>query len=195
MAPISKILALAAALFAAATSAIPMQNWGADNIVYVTVTDVVWTTVDVTATLPPTAAPTMQAPPPPPPITTQAPAPPPATTAQPQTSQGGGSSGGSSFTGDGTYYDVSTSRLNPSSCGDTNDGDTENVVALPAHLMTDAVCGKTINIRYNAESATAKIVDKCPSCQGGSIDMSRHLFGELASLDAGRLKGVTWEFV
>jgi hypothetical protein len=74
----------------------------------------------------------------------------------------------------------------------TNDGFTENVVALPVGIMTDADCGKTVTITYNGKTATGIVVDKCMGCDPTSCDISRHMFGELADLGAGRLHGVSW---
>ena len=253
MTRISKTLALAGALFATATSAVPVQN--NDDVVYETVTNVIWTVVDVTTTIPPvpastvTAAPTssssetqpilsvpsessstseappapqITAPAPPPPAApttteappapqTTAPAPPPPAPKPttlvpapapapppkpaPSSTQSGGTNGqAGTFSGDGTFYDVATTMTNPSSCGTANDGSKENVVALPPAIIKDSDCGKSINIHYKGKTATAKIVDKCPGCHGDSIDMSRHLFQELASEAEGRLHGVTWSY-
>ncbi|KGO68440.1 Barwin-related endoglucanase [Penicillium italicum] len=94
--------------------------------------------------------------------------------------------------GDITYYDTATTATNPSSCGTTNDGTVENVLALPHGIMTDSDCGKTVTITYNGQTATGIVVDKCMGCDNGSVDLSRHLFGELASMDKGRVEGVKW---
>lgn len=55
-----------------------------------------------------------------------------------------------------TYYDTATSPSAPSSCGMTNDGETESVLALPHGLMTDADCGKTVTIHYGPITKTGK---------------------------------------
>ena len=39
----------------------------------------------------------------------------------------------------------------------------------------------------------ATVVDLCPGCASGSIDLSPGAFQQLASLDAGRIQ-VTWDF-
>ncbi|KAL9108680.1 MAG: hypothetical protein Q9227_006626 [Pyrenula ochraceoflavens] len=105
--------------------------------------------------------------------------------------------------GDMTHYDVATSPSNPSSCGMTNDGSTDNVVALSYLLMPGSeYCGKTINLfnPLTGKSATAKVVDKCMGCDiSTSIDMSNHLYEQLdGSADntysCGRTGGVEWYF-
>lgn len=81
---------------------------------------------------------------------------------------------------------------NPSYCDTANNGNTENVLALPVGIMTDSDCGKTVTIKYGGTTTTGKVVDKCMGCDSSSIDLSRHLFGELSGLGAGRLSGVKW---
>ncbi|KAF7114371.1 hypothetical protein CNMCM5793_008323 [Aspergillus hiratsukae] len=122
------------------------------------------------------------------------PAPPTANSGSSSTSSGytGSCSKESPCVGQLTYYDTATSASAPSSCGMTNDGFTENVVALPVGIMTDADCGKTVTITYNGVTATGTVVDKCMGCDPASADISRHFFGELADLGAGRLHGVSW---
>lgn len=266
MAPITKTLALAGALFAACGLTAPVEK---RDVVWVTVTDVVWTTVDVTTTIypdqlgattataesvtttpaapavPTTAAATQQesesqsqqqaaaapqpetsAPPPavaPLPVTTTAPAPAPApqpteqTTVVPEpttTSQApapaaptSGSTSSASTSGSGyngacdesspcvgemTYYYTATSATAPSACGTTNDGETEMVLALPGSIMTDADCGKSVVLQYNGVTQTAKVVDKCPSCDPTHLDLSVALFEALGPLTDGVLRGVKW---
>ncbi|KAJ5426761.1 hypothetical protein N7465_001831 [Penicillium sp. CMV-2018d] len=279
MAPITKTLALAGAFFALTGYSAPVAKRA---VVWETVTDIVWTTVDVTTTVYPqaahtatvvpvvanavpttTAAPVVQAPtkeveeaaptttsstttaaPVPAPTveapakqveqaapttsstTTAAPAPAPtveaetsttpapvaeaetSSTAAPTatrsantettntetTSSGrtGACSEGSPCDGEITFYDTATTSTNPSSCGTTNDGSIENVLALPHGIMTDSDCGKTVTITYNGQTATGTVVDKCMGCDNGSVDLSRHLFGQLASMDKGRVSGAKW---
>ncbi|GIK03701.1 hypothetical protein Aspvir_007775 [Aspergillus viridinutans] len=243
MAPIFKPLALASALFAAISSAAPVDLNKRENdvvVVWTTVTTVVWTTVDVTTTIyptpqtptptppvvesTPTPTPTPEQPKPieasvqpetsqaqpapvavPTPVAFAAPAPeekapqpaPPAapsasTTSQaPQSTPTAASSGSCSkdspFVGQLTFYDAAIG-----SCGLTNDGFTENVVALSKLIMTDADCGKTVTFTYNGITKTGTVVDKCMGCDPTHADVSRHLFGELADMNAGLLQGVSW---
>ncbi|KAJ5324218.1 Allergen Asp f 7 [Penicillium atrosanguineum] len=267
MAPITKTLALAGALYSAFGFAAPVDKRA---VVWETVTDIVWTTIDVTTTLYPeqldaatatvvpvtTTAPvvaavtttaaaraaqvekqpaqveeqpaeakttststssTSTATPAPAPTeqTTQAPAPvettssaaPTTTEAAPAaasssttestaSSSSSGYSGscseGSPCTGQMTYYDTATSSSNPSSCGTTNDGETELVLALPVGIMTDGDCGKTVTIEYNGVTKTGTVVDKCMGCDNGSVDLSRAFFEAFASLSEGRLSDATW---
>lgn len=95
-------------------------------------------------------------------------------------------------TGQMTYYDTATSSSNPSSCGTTDDGNTEFVLALPFGIMTNSDCGRTVSIEYNGITQTGKVVDKCTGCDDFSIDLSRALFQVFASLSEGRLDGAKW---
>ncbi|GFF61399.1 allergen Asp F7-like, putative [Aspergillus udagawae] len=115
------------------------------------------------------------------------------------TTSGSGSSGSSGICsknspcfGQATFYDTATSASAPSSCGLTNDGFTEDVLALPVSIMTDADCGKTVTITYNGVTRSGTVVDKCMGCDNTSVDLSRHFFGQLADMGAGRLYGVSW---
>jgi hypothetical protein len=112
------------------------------------------------------------------------------------TTSGSGSSGvcskDSPCFGQLTFYDTATSPSAPSSCGLTNDGFTEDVLALSVGIMTNADCGKTVTVTYNGVTKTGTVVDKCMGCKPTDLDASRHLFGELADFGAGRLYGVSW---
>jgi len=130
------------------------------------------------------------------PTTSEAPAPVATTTSS--SSSSGSSSGecssGSPCTGDITYYAAGLGA-----CGSTNDGDTENVVALPHGLMGtqsngNPYCGKTITVKCSAtgKTTTATVVDKCMGCEGYSIDLSNAAFLELDDLSVGRTTAEWW---
>ncbi|KAI1119570.1 riboflavine-aldehyde-forming enzyme [Nemania sp. NC0429] len=90
------------------------------------------------------------------------------------------------FSGDMTWYYPGLG-----SCGQTN-GNNDAVVALSA--SQSGYCGKSIRIHYKGKTTTAKVVDKCPGCASGSIDVSPVVFDQLANRDQGRVP-VTWEFI
>lgn len=279
MAPITKSLALAGAFFALTGYSAPVAKRA---VVWETVTDIVWTTVDVTTTVYPNSAPTVTAavvsttsaaaivtptetpdetsdetseetpdvkqtvvvpssstpestPAPAAEADTSSAAPAPAPTEEssavpvpapttsivdtatarssnpdtasstasstapsstpsttPSTGYNGACSEGAPCDGMITFYDTATLATNPSSCGTTNDGTSEDVLALPVGIMKDGDCGKTVTITYKGQTATGKVVDKCMGCDNTSIDLSRALFGKLASFDRGRVSGAKW---
>jgi expansin (peptidoglycan-binding protein) len=97
-----------------------------------------------------------------------------------------------SSTGTATYYAVGLGA-----CGWTN-GDSEHVVALNSpQYGNGANCGKAVKIT-NTKTGTvqsAKIVDLCPGCASGDLDMSPTLFGALnnGDMDAGVFP-ISWDF-
>ncbi|GAP91792.1 putative riboflavin-aldehyde forming enzyme protein [Rosellinia necatrix] len=90
------------------------------------------------------------------------------------------------YAGDMTWY-----KPGLGSCGWTNSNN-DNVVALSPSQSGN--CGKSVRINYQGKSVTAKVVDKCPGCASGSIDVSPAVFDKLASRDLGRVK-VTWDLI
>ncbi|KAI9508845.1 hypothetical protein F5148DRAFT_949497, partial [Russula earlei] len=46
-------------------------------------------------------------------------------------------------------------------------------------------CGKQITISYGGLTATATIVDRCPGCGSGGLDLTEGLFGYLSNGDLG----------
>ncbi|CAG8570613.1 12546_t:CDS:2 [Cetraspora pellucida] len=84
-----------------------------------------------------------------------------------------------SGSGDGTYYDPG---VGIGSCGMQN-YDSELVAAMNAPqygIYSDPadspVCGKCIQITGPKGTVKVKIVDKCPVCKSGDIDMSSTAF-------------------
>ncbi|KAF8979291.1 RlpA-like double-psi beta-barrel-protein domain-containing protein-containing protein, partial [Cyathus striatus] len=78
-------------------------------------------------------------------------------------------------------------------CGKTSN-DNQHVVALnPTQYNRGSNCGKHIQIQYGGKSVIAQVVDLCPGCGSGSVDLSPSAFRALASQDVGRIK-VNWQF-
>jgi expansin (peptidoglycan-binding protein) len=94
-----------------------------------------------------------------------------------------------SWSGEGTFYDVGHG-----SCGTTNN-DNEMVAAISILLMNgNSYCGKSISVKgKNGSSVSLKVVDTCPGCAEGDIDMSRAAFSKLTKLSDGRVP-ITWSF-
>ncbi|CAK7198202.1 hypothetical protein SEUCBS139899_000860 [Sporothrix eucalyptigena] len=116
------------------------------------------------------------------------------TTAASDTSSSGSS--GTTYTGDMTYYTVGVGA-----CGNDQTGDdlTENIVAINVEQMgslsnDNPMCGKTITIQANGNTATATVQDKCMGCAYGAIDVSEKVFLAIfGDLSVGRAE-VTWWF-
>jgi expansin (peptidoglycan-binding protein) len=86
-------------------------------------------------------------------------------------------------------------------CGVTSTED-QKVVAI-SHILFDAVstgnpntnplCGKMVYIT-GADGATypAKIVDRCPGCDEGSLDLPLPYFNTITNYGDGRVKNMKW---
>ncbi|KAI8640719.1 RlpA-like double-psi beta-barrel-protein domain-containing protein-containing protein [Parasitella parasitica] len=94
-----------------------------------------------------------------------------------------------SLTGDGTFYTVGGS-----SCGGDYSND-DLVAAISIEWMgsgpKSSYCGKSINVKSEHGSVTLKIVDTCPGCKRGDVDMSRAAFQKIAKLNDGRIP-ISW---
>ncbi|KAG0143671.1 hypothetical protein CROQUDRAFT_660940 [Cronartium quercuum f. sp. fusiforme G11] len=84
------------------------------------------------------------------------------------------------FKGRATFY-----ACGLGACGQTNT-DSDFIVALnSAQYQANKWCGKTITISYGGKYHDAQIMDECPGCPEGGLDMSPALFKYFASEDAG----------
>lgn len=101
--------------------------------------------------------------------------------------------------GDLTFYDPGMGA-----CG-ISSGAGEMVVALNAPQFDPAtpngnpnlnsLCGKRVRVTGpSGTTVDATIVDRCPGCAAGSLDLSPAAFQVLAPLDKGRVAG-TWEYI
>jgi expansin (peptidoglycan-binding protein) len=100
------------------------------------------------------------------------------------------------YTGRATFYNAGDSIGN---CGWQSSG-SEFVVALntPQYGSTSDVsqyCGQTVTITYQGNTQQAKVVDSCPTCPYGGLDMSTSLFSALTDGDMGLGEmQVQWSF-
>ncbi|KAI9004892.1 RlpA-like double-psi beta-barrel-protein domain-containing protein-containing protein [Phycomyces nitens] len=101
-----------------------------------------------------------------------------------------------SFSGSGTYYNVG-----PGSCGETN-SDTEMVVAVNIGQMDNGPnpnnnphCQKMVSIKGARGVVKARVVDTCPGCSEGGLDMSPALFQRVCG-DLGRGRcDIEWHYL
>ncbi|ORY99934.1 RlpA-like double-psi beta-barrel-protein domain-containing protein-containing protein [Syncephalastrum racemosum] len=98
------------------------------------------------------------------------------------------------FSGDGTFYTVGLG-----SCG-TDDSDHDMVAALNAPQMgssgnpnNNPNCGKKAKVKGPKGTVTVKIVDTCPPCKKGGLDLSPAAFGKIADYAQGRVP-ITWSW-
>jgi uncharacterized protein YkwD len=103
-----------------------------------------------------------------------------------------------SFSGTATYYDVTP---NAGACGDWMQPG-QHVVALNSPQLNayggyvngkPSSCYKSITLTGRGQTQTATIMDECPTCGWGSLDLSEGLFTLFASTNDG-VFDVTWWF-
>jgi len=91
-----------------------------------------------------------------------------------------------------TYYDVGLGA-----CGVTNVA-SDFIVALNTPEFGSGYpgpnCFKQISMSYNGQSTIAQIMDECPGCPEGGLDLSRGLFDFFAPESEGVIYG-TWNYV
>jgi len=86
--------------------------------------------------------------------------------------------------GRGTWYQPGLG-----SCG-VSSTSSDAVVALSTNFGRQ-YCGKSVQVTYGGKTVTAKVVDSCPSCGPGDLDMSPATFKALAPLSIGAVS-VSW---
>lgn len=100
-----------------------------------------------------------------------------------------------SFQGDGTFYNTGLGA-----CGETSN-DEELVCALNVIQFKDlngnpnnsVFCGRCLEVSGPLGSVKVKIVDKCPGCKEGDLDLSPAAFKKIAKIDDGRVS-ISWKF-
>jgi expansin (peptidoglycan-binding protein) len=104
------------------------------------------------------------------------------------------SSSSGSYSGDGTFYAPGLG-----SCGWDNSA-SEMIVALNHGQMANGanpnknpMCGKSISVTGPKGSVTVKVVDTCPGCSTGDLDLSPAAFNKIADPAKGRVK-INWSF-
>lgn len=91
--------------------------------------------------------------------------------------------------GDATYYRTTKTGA----CGIPTPPD-DLVAALNGKQYAKENCGRCVTVDGPKGSVTVRVIDKCPGCGFGDIDLSDTAFTRIADKSAGRVK-VTWRFV
>ncbi|KAL2158773.1 hypothetical protein VTH06DRAFT_3964 [Thermothelomyces fergusii] len=58
----------------------------------------------------------------------------------------------------------------------------------------NSLCGRRIRVSYGGRSVDVTVVDRCPSCNSGDLDLSPAAFRALADLNTGVIYG-TWNWI
>ena len=100
--------------------------------------------------------------------------------------------GADTHSGEATYYDFADGSGN---CGFPA---TPNDLMVAAMNHTDyadsAACGACVRIEGPNGSVDVRIVDRCPECPAGDIDLSPEAFAEIADISAGRV-AISWQYI
>ena len=95
-------------------------------------------------------------------------------------------------TGEATYYTFADGSGN---CGFPATPDDLMVGAMNHDdYAASAVCGACVALAGPSGAVTVRIVDQCPECPRGNIDLSPEAFAEIADLSAGRVP-ISWSYV
>jgi expansin (peptidoglycan-binding protein) len=110
-------------------------------------------------------------------------------------SGGGGSSGGAPLgqpeNGRATYYDAT----GDGACSFGPSPDDLNVAAMDQPEWDGSgPCGECVSVTGPNGSITVRIVDLCPGCETGHLDLSQQAFAQIADVSAGNVP-ITWEVV
>lgn len=93
--------------------------------------------------------------------------------------------------GEATYYDADGS-------GNCSFPATPNDLMVGAMNAVDyansAVCGSCVRIDGPAGSVDVRIVDQCPECPQGDIDLSPEAFAQIAAIELGRVP-IEWTYI
>lgn len=93
--------------------------------------------------------------------------------------------------GRATYYAADGSG----NCGfDPSPNDLDVAAMDAAEWNGSAVCGECVAITGPNGSVTVRIVDQCPGCEQGHLDLSQQAFAKIADVSAGNVP-ITWEVV
>ncbi|CAO3572495.1 unnamed protein product [Mortierella alpina] len=106
--------------------------------------------------------------------------------------------------GEGTYYDpsvrVGTDKFTMGACEFEYINSMQDMIAalnkpdfgsFPRSSNSPA-CGQCIRVTGPNGSVDVQIVDMCPGCKSGDIDLTPGAFSKVAHIDAGRVR-ITWE--
>jgi expansin len=93
------------------------------------------------------------------------------------------------FSGKATYYTLNGQF----SCGSIRPGETL-IAALNGVQYARSWCGKCARVQGPNGQVTVRIMDLCPGCGDGDLDLSEEAFAQIADLSAGRVS-IKWQTV
>ncbi|MFP2931339.1 expansin EXLX1 family cellulose-binding protein [Pyxidicoccus sp. 3LG] len=100
---------------------------------------------------------------------------------------GGGAPLGEEQKGIATYYDATGAG----NCSFEPNGDLMVAAMNEPQYARSAACGQCVDITGPKGSVRVRIVDRCPECDTGHLDLSREAFAKIAEMKDGRVD-ITW---
>lgn len=99
----------------------------------------------------------------------------------------------SEFTGEATYYDGSAGMGN---CMIEFPSDKMYAAMNASQYANSNACGGFVEItnEKNGNQVIVQILDQCPECKSGDIDLSPEAFEKLAPLEEGRI-AIKWKYI
>jgi expansin (peptidoglycan-binding protein) len=94
------------------------------------------------------------------------------------------------YSGDATYYAADGTGA----CGFKATPNDLLVAAMNKSQYNKSWCGQCVLVTGPKGTVKVRIVDLCPGCSHGSLDLSEQAFTQIAALSAGRVK-ITWHVV
>jgi expansin len=97
---------------------------------------------------------------------------------------GGSTAAGAQTSGEATHYELASGGVG--NCSYPSPPAGQLYVALPPpEYGSSAACGSYLQVSGPDGSVTVEVVDQCPECQAGHIDLSEQAFAKIAPLSAG----------
>ncbi|MBZ4418610.1 expansin EXLX1 family cellulose-binding protein [Myxococcus sp. RHSTA-1-4] len=100
---------------------------------------------------------------------------------------GGGTPLGEEQQGIATYYDATGAG----NCSYEPNGDLMVAAMNTPQYNGSAACGMCVDVQGPKGSVRVRIVDRCPECDTGHLDLSREAFAKIAEMQQGRVS-ITW---
>jgi expansin (peptidoglycan-binding protein) len=94
--------------------------------------------------------------------------------------------------GEATYYEAEAAGA-LGACGTPFPSD-YLVAAINDEQYSKANCGRCVSVTGPKGTVVVRILDKCPGCDSGDLDLSETAFTKIANKADGRVK-ITWYFV
>jgi expansin (peptidoglycan-binding protein) len=94
------------------------------------------------------------------------------------------------YAGQATYYAADGTGA----CGFKATPNDLDVAAMNGSQYKKSWCGQCVLVTGPNGMVKVRIVDLCPGCAYGGLDLSEQAFASIAALSAGRVK-ITWHFV